>query len=289
MENWINCLLIFGATSLFFFIVISLTIRYLQERLEFKRSAMYEKVRRFIEPQKLLSRQIFFALISACVIFILQLAFGVEKMVIAIPVSCAFAIFAFFMIFYYYIFKLQKRNELFEAKILDFTMGVANGMRSGLALGQAVEAYSKRLDDCPMKEELVVMLREYRLGVDLPEAFERMYRRMPSEDLHLLVTTVSLTTKSGGSLVEVLEEMIETIRERTEFQGRLKNMTAQGKFEALVISCAPLAAFLLIYFIEPNLMEPLVTTGTGWIAIGVAAALVTCGYFVLKKIITVEV
>ena len=112
---------------------------------------------------------------------------------------------------------------------------------------------------------------------------------MPCEDLHLLVTTISLTTKSGGSLVEVLEEIVETIKSRTEFQDRLKNMTAQGRFEALVISCAPFAAFLLLYLIDPVLMKPLISTGVGWLAVGGACLLVTTGYFVLRKIITVEV
>ena len=116
-----------------------------------------------------------------------------------------------------------------------------------------------------------------------------MYRRMPCEDLHLLVTTISLTTKSGGSLVEVLEEMVVTIRSRTDFQERLKNMTAQGRFEAFAIAMAPVAAFVLLYFIDPALMTPLVTTGYGWLAITGAGLLVITGYYILKKIITIEV
>ena len=83
--------------------------------------------------------------------------------------------------------------------------------------------------------------------------------------------------------------MVTTIRSRTEFQERLKNMTAQGKYEALAISCAPAAAFIILYLVDSDLMKPLVTTGTGWLAVGGATVLVIIGYFVLKKIITVEV
>ena len=153
---------------------------------------------------------------------------------------------------------------------------------------QSIEAVAKRIGG-PMQEELATLLREYRLGVDLPDAFERMYRRMPCEDLHLLVTSISLTTRSGGSLVEVLEELVSTIRSRTEFQERLKNMTAQGRFEALAISLAPVAAFVLLYLIDPGLMRPLVTTGWGWLAVTGAATLVFTGYYILKKIVTIEV
>ena len=80
-----------------------------------------------------------------------------------------------------------------------------------------------------------------------------------------------------------------TIRARTDFQERLKNMTAQGKFEALSISLAPLAAFILLYVIDPELMKPLVTTAWGWLAVGIATALVLTGYYILVKITTIEV
>ena len=66
-------------------------------------------------------------------------------------------------------------------------------------------------------------------------------------------------------------------------------MTAQGRFEALAISLAPLVAFILLYYIDPGLMRPLVTTGWGWLAVAGATALVLMGYYVLKKLITIEV
>ena len=66
-------------------------------------------------------------------------------------------------------------------------------------------------------------------------------------------------------------------------------MTAQGRFEALSISMAPLAAFILLYVIDPELMKPLISTTWGWIAVGVATALVLTGYYILVKITTIEV
>ena len=167
---YLNYSLIFAATALFFFLVILASTRYLQEKLEFSRAARYEKLRRFVSPQKLLMEQVFAALITACLLFLGQLTFGVEQMRIAIPVAAGFGVLAFLMPYWYYVHLLKKRQKAFESKILDLAMGLANGMRSGLALGQAVEALSKRIGG-PMKEELVVLLREHRLGLDLPEAF----------------------------------------------------------------------------------------------------------------------
>ncbi len=283
-----NYILIFAAVALFCHIVIQMMTKYLLEKLDLNANEKYEALKRFISPEKLAMGRVFTALLVWCLLFILQLAFGVKRMVIAVPVATGFAVLGYFAFYWYYLLKLLKRKAEFEGKILDFTMGLASGLKSGLALAQSIESVSKRIGG-PMQEELAMLLREYRLGVDLAEAFERLNQRMPCEDLHLLVTTISLTTRSGGSMVEVLEEMVTTIRSRTEFQERLKNMTAQGRFEALAISLAPLVAFILLYYIDPELMRPLVTTGWGWLAVAGATTLVLIGYYVLKKLITIEV
>lgn len=133
------------------------------------------------------------------------------------------------------------------------------------------------------------MLKEYRLGVELPDALQRMYDRLPCEDLQLLIISIRLTLQSGGSLADVLQRITQTIRGRIEFQQKLKALTAQGRFEALAMSLAPLLAFVLLFVINNDLMLPMVKTLIGWCAIGVMLTLETIGYFVIRAIVDVKV
>ena len=284
----LNYIFIFAASSFFAFLVLDMAVRYLQEALELNTNPKYEELRRFIEPKKLLIVRILGGMLVSCAAFIIQLAFGVKRMSIGVPVALMFGAIAWHLVYLYYKHKLEKRKEAFEEKILDFAMGLQNAVRSGLSVGQAVDSISRRIGG-PMQEELQVLLQENRLNVDLSDAFEHLYERMPFEDLHILSTAVALSMRSGGSLGDVLEEIVGVIRARREFYGKLKNMTAQGKFEALVISCAPLAIFILLYIIDPTMMEPLVTTFHGWLAVGAACLLVFAGYKTIKKLISIEV
>ncbi|MBR0056429.1 MAG: type II secretion system F family protein, partial [Kiritimatiellae bacterium] len=184
--------------------------------------------------------------------------------------------------------KVAQRKELFNSQILELTTGLATGMRSGQAFPAALESVSGRIQ-WPMKEELAIVLREYRRGSDHPEALDRLNQRIPSEDLTLLIGSIRLTTQSGGSLAEVLDRMVEMIRGRREFQDKVKAMTAQGKFEAIAMSLAPLFVFLLLFLIDRPLMLPLVTTLPGWLTIAADATLVTIGFLVIRKIVTIEV
>lgn len=185
-------------------------------------------------------------------------------------------------------YRARQRKRAFDDRILDLTMGLANAMKAGMALAQALEKVSEQLGGV-MREEIAVVLREYRLGMGLTDSMARLAERMPGEDMHLLTSAIRLTTQTGGSLVDVMEQLVVTIRNRTEFQQKLRTLTAQGKFEAMAMASAPLLAFCLLYFIQPDLMRPLVTTTVGWIAIGVVVVLEVLGFVVIRKIVTIEV
>ena len=185
-------------------------------------------------------------------------------------------------------YRASQRKRAFDNRVLDLTMGLANAMKAGMALAQALEKVSEQLGGV-MREEISVVLREYRLGMGITDSMARLAERMPGEDMHLLTSAIRLTTQTGGSLVDVMEQLVNTIRNRTEFQQKLRTLTAQGKFEAMAMASAPLLAFILLYFCQPDLMRPLVTTTTGWIAIGAVAVLEGIGFFVIRKIVTIEV
>lgn len=220
-------------------------------------------------------------------LFVILTYFGI-RMGKALLISAALGIVASFLPPIYYKRKVANRIELFNSQILELTNGLAAGMRAGLAFPAALEAVSRRIQ-WPMSEELKITLREQKLGIDLPDALERLCQRLPSEDMALLVGAVKLTTKAGGSLAEVMEKMTELIRARNDFQERLKNITAQGKFEAVAMSVMPIVVFFILFFEDRPLVWPLITTETGWTAIGAVAVLVTCGYLWIRKIVTIEV
>ena len=183
--------------------------------------------------------------------------------------------------------RIKKRQRLFDARLTDLTLGLANGLRAGAALPQSLELVSRDMGG-PMTEELALVLHEYRLGMDLPESLNRLCERMPGEDLSLLVTAIKLTMQSGGSLAEVLDRITDTIRERTAFQDRLRTMTAQGRFEAIAMAAAPLVAFVILFLLDRELMQPLVQTKIGWCGIGAVVILETVGFLVINKIVTID-
>ncbi|MBQ6351984.1 MAG: type II secretion system F family protein [Lentisphaeria bacterium] len=241
----------------------------------------------FISKPKLRKIQICFSTVGALIMLCILLMSGVS--VWAMPFLAAMAGAAAFALPYlYYKKKVEKRNAEFRARLLDVILGLNNGMRSGVALPQALEVVGRDIGGV-MQEEIAMTLYEYRLGIDLTEALIRLEKRMPDDNLKLFVTAVGISQQTGGSLADIMDKLIETIRQRSVMEDKINTLTAQGKFESIVMSCAPLMAFVILYLLDRQLMAPLVTTVLGWGAICVVLMLETVGYLFIRKIVKVEI
>jgi tight adherence protein B len=243
---------------------------------------------RFTTPERLAQSCWSAALLGGGSLAAILIAFNVLSPVILIGCSLLAAVLCFRFPILWLRSRIKRRQALFDARLTDLTLGIANGLRAGAALPQSLELVSRDMGG-PMTEELALVLHEYRLGMDLPESLNRLCERMPGEDLSLLVTAIKLTMQSGGSLAEVLDRITDTIRQRTEFHDRLRTMTAQGRFEAIAMASAPLVAFAILYMLDRQLMQPLVQTQLGWCAIGAVVILETIGFLVINKIVTIDV
>lgn len=184
--------------------------------------------------------------------------------------------------------KLRLRNERFEREMLDFTILVKNFLRSGFALPAAISMAIKNTGG-PVNEEFTTVLREYQLGVDLGDAIKSVMTRVDSENLMLFASSVSISIKTGGSAADVLERIIQTISKRNEIRDKLKTLTAQSEFEALAISLSPLAALVILYLVDPVLMQPMLESRIGWAVMFGIAVWEWIGFLVIKKVISVKI
>lgn len=245
-------------------------------------------IERFVTPGRLFRIRVVFAALPALVVPAAFLVSGFDDPVFLIAFALAFAVVGWLTPPLYFQRLLKKRQAAFENRILDLTMSVASALKSGMAPHQAIDRVRARMKG-PMREELDTLYAEYGIGVELGRSFERLTERMPCEDMILLTAAIKLTTKTGGSLADVLSEMTETIRKRREFSDKVKTLTAAGRMEGLVLALMPIVAFVLFYVIQPDLMRVLITTMIGWTALGIAATLVVVGYLSVLKISKVEV
>ena len=254
-------------------------------RLDGRQKAPLE---RFVSPGRLFRLQLAFSLVPAFIAPILFLLGGMSSPLLLLAFAGIVGFAGWKLPRWYFSMLVRRRQAAFESKLLDLTSGLANALKSGMAFPQALERISSRMAGA-MKEELSIVLREYRLGLDMPDVLDRLVERMPCEDAKLLSASVRLTMKTGGSLSDVLGEMAEMIRRRRDFAEKLKTLTAQGRFEGYVLGCMPIFAFAVFYLLQPEVMGVLFKSTAGWTAIVVAGVLEALAFIVISRITRIEV
>ena len=243
-----------------------------------------DPVRRFVDPDDLqrmrYSASMVTAIIGLAVVIVADFYWGILFVVFL-------AAAAYQLPWWIIQRKISKRNEEFESGMLDFAILITNTLRAGIALPSAIEMAIQTVGGA-IKEEFTVVLREHHLGIDLAESIARLTKRIDSENLQLFSSTVCVTMKTGGSMADVLDHVITTIRQRSAFQDKLKTMISQSEFEAFAISASPFVAFVVLYMLDQDLMLPMLTTPIGWISISAIVVLETIGFFVLKHVTRVK-
>lgn len=199
-----------------------------------------------------------------------------------------FGVFGFFTPRFFISYLRNKRYQQFEAQLVDGLLVLSNALRSGMNLVQAIETLEQEME-APISQEFGLVIRENRLGVNIEEALENLAKRVPSEDLSLLVISINIVHGMGGNLMEIFDSMAEVIRERNKLKGKTDALTSQGKLQGIIVGLMPTVIGVIMYFMDPTAMQRMFTSAIGIVSIGVMLGLQITGFFILKKITTIRV
>jgi tight adherence protein B len=113
--------------------------------------------------------------------------------------------------------------------------------------------------------------------------------RVPLVDVKFFVTAVMLQRETGGNLAEILDNLSYVIRERFKIQRQVRVHTAQGRLTMALLMGMPPAVVAILAVFSPEFVRPLFYDPIGHTLLVVSIALQTIGYFVIRKIIKIQV
>jgi len=197
-------------------------------------------------------------------------------------------VLGFFLPRFYVKYRRGKRLKDFGNQLGDAINLLANGLRSGYSLLQAMDAVAQEMPP-PIAEEFQRIVREIGLGLTSERAMNNMLRRIPSEDLDLMITAVNVQHEVGGNLAEILETISHTIRERIRIKGEIRVLTAQQMISGYVLSFLPVALGLILYAMNPDYMGAMFQDTCGIAMLLVGVVMMVIGFIAIRKIVNIEV
>ena len=187
----------------------------------------------------------------------------------------------------YIIFLRRKRRAAFSEQLVEGLVLMANGLRSGFTLQQAIDMLIEEMP-VPLSQEFELVRREFRVGVDIDVCLRNCVNRTKDEDLDLVVTAIQITRQLGGNLAEVFDRIVAMVRERKILKGKADALTGEGKMQAMVVGLLPYGFMFAMTKVNPDLMRLMWTTMPGLIALALVIILDVIGYLWVRKLADVE-
>jgi len=178
---------------------------------------------------------------------------------------------------------IKKRQAAFGDQLPDLLQMMATNLRAGQSLGQAINSVAMEARS-PMKEELMRVVIEQRIGRDLTASFRDLSDRMESQDFEWVVAAIDINRTVGGDLAQILGRVESTIRARNKIRGQVSAMSAEGKLSGGVLIALPPGLVLIVNVINPGYLDPMFDTTIGKGMLAGCVLMLSVGAFWLKSI-----
>ncbi len=181
-----------------------------------------------------------------------------------------------------------RRRKKIDEQLADGLTMIANGLRAGLSLVQAIETVVREAKP-PLSQEFEIVLREHRLGSSLGDALIHLAQRIPGKDTRIMVNATLILLESGGNLPERFDNLANTIHERKRVQQKIKTMTAEGETQAWILAALPLVLALVLNYMNHDVFQLMYTTPLGWLLMILIVLMESVGLYLMLKMVKVKI
>ncbi|QTC00911.1 type II secretion system F family protein [Alcaligenes sp. SORT26] len=167
----------------------------------------------------------------------------------------------------------RRRLEALRRQLPDFVLSLALSLQAGLALQAALQQLAQSLP-APLGQELRLLLRQQRLGLNAKDSYQDLLERVPVSELAMFVSAMQMGQSTGAGLGERLKILAQTIRARLTIEEKIVALTAQARLQARIMFCLPVFVAGALYLLDATAFEQawLNTVGV-WVAGGIVAML----------------
>jgi len=145
----------------------------------------------------------------------------------------------------------SRRLKKFERQLPDALEMIVRSLRAGHPTSVAIGLVSREMPD-PIGTEFGIVTDEVSFGADLETGFRKMAERVGLEGLQLLSVAISIQSKTGGNLSEILHNLSKVMRERLMLRLKIRALSSEGRVSAIMLTVFPIVMFGVLLLIAPN-------------------------------------
>lgn len=185
-------------------------------------------------------------------------------------------------------FLIKRRQKKFIDEFSNAIEVIVRGVKSGLPVNECLKIIARESPK-PVCDEFHMLTEAVRIGMSTEQALERMYERMPLQEVNFFGIVLMIQQKTGGNLAEALGNLASVLRNRKLMEGKIKALSSEAKASAYIIGALPFLVMGAVKVASPDYLDPLFITQTGNFLLIGAGFWMCIGIFVMKKMVQIKV
>lgn len=186
---------------------------------------------------------------------------------------------------------LHKRNRRFRKfgeNFPDVLDSLARALRAGYPLSATLDLVAEEAQE-PVASEIKKVAAEIKMGIAWQPALEALGHRIPLLEINMFAAAVTLHSRTGGKLSEVLAGLAGTMRENIALQGEVRSMAAHGKLTGAILTAVPIGIAIMMTMVSPVYMRVLYDFEWGKTLIAVGIGCLILAHFVIRKLVDIKI
>jgi len=185
-------------------------------------------------------------------------------------------------------FYTSRRQKKFANEFSNAIDVIVRGVKSGLPVNECLKIIAAEAPK-PVNEEFHMLVEGIKVGLSLDQALERMFERMPLQEVNFFGIVLMIQQQTGGNLAEALGNLSNVLRSRKLMEGKVKALSSEAKASAMIIGALPFLVMGAVKMASPDYLTPLFTTKPGNFILLGAGVWMGTGIMVMKKMMKIKV
>ena len=162
-----------------------------------------------------------------------------------------------------------------------------SSLEAGHSLNRGLQVVVQEFGD-PLGSEFRTVLEQTRIGLPLPRALEDMLKRVPEDDLRLLVVAVKVQTDVGSSLAGIVGRLAEIVRTRQRLRLQIRALTAQSRMGGMIVGSLPIVVLAAFSLVQPGYAAVLFSDPTGQKILKTAIVLDALAFITIRRLLKLK-
>ncbi len=182
--------------------------------------------------------------------------------------------------------KFRRVVQQFEKQLPIALDLMARAVTAGESLDQAIELVAKSVEE-PAKTEFVRCQNQLRMGLAMRPVMDGLVNRVDTTNVRIMASILSVHRETGGHLADTLTRLAAVIRNRFDYERKLRMVTSVGRASLVVVTGLAWCIFAYLFLFRPEYGNGLWTSSSGHTMLLVALVLeltgMTWGWALLRK------